>query len=176
VIANDGWQHAVGDIFGVHDYAPTGDMLRERYADRRAVERTFREVRPHHHPLIAKNSELGDEPIVISEYGGLAFAPGTSEDWFGYGQFANAEELLARYEELTQALLDSSVLAGFCYTQLTDTEQETNGLLTAGREPKLDPQELCAINNRPSAAVPSEILDALIKQEVERRRRERGQE
>ena len=34
VIANDGWQHAVGDIFGVHDYAPTGDMLRERYADR----------------------------------------------------------------------------------------------------------------------------------------------
>jgi beta-galactosidase/beta-glucuronidase len=176
VIANDGWQHAVGDIFGIHDYAPTGEMLRARYADRKAVERTFREVRPHHHPLIAKSIELGEEPIVISEYGGLAFAPGTGEDWFGYGQFANADELLARYEELTQALLDSSVLAGFCYTQLTDTEQETNGLLTAAREPKLDAQEVCAINNRPSAAVPSEILDALIKQEVERRRRERGQE
>ncbi|HYZ49133.1 MAG TPA: glycoside hydrolase family 2 TIM barrel-domain containing protein, partial [Sphingomonas sp.] len=176
VIGNDGWQHAVGDIFGVHDYAPAGDLLRERYADRAALARTFREVRPHHHPLLAENVELGDEPIVISEYGGLAFAPGEGQDWFGYGQFADAEALLARYEELTQALLDSTVIAGICYTQLTDTEQETNGLLTADRTPKLDPARVCAINNRPSRAVPSEILDALIKQEVERRRRDRGQE
>ena len=176
VIANDGWQHAVGDIFGVHDYAPTGDMLRERYADRAAVDRTFREVRPHHHPLLGEEGELDEEPIIISEYGGLAFAPGAGEDWFGYGQFADADELLARYEELTDALLESTVLAGYCYTQLTDTEQETNGLLTVDRQPKFDPKRLCAINNRPSRAVPSEMLDALIKQEVEQRRRERGQE
>ena len=54
VIGNDGWQHAVGDVFGVHDYAPTGDMLRERYADRATIARTFREVRPHHHPLLGE--------------------------------------------------------------------------------------------------------------------------
>ncbi len=176
VIANDGWQHAVGDIFGVHDYAPTGEMLRERYIDRAAVERTFHEVRPHHHPLLGEEGKLGREPIVISEYGGLAFTPGEGQDWFGYGQFADAEALLARYEELTQALLDSTVLAGFCYTQLTDTEQETNGLLTVDRAPKLDSERVRAINGRPSRAVPSEMLDALIKQEVERRRHERGQE
>jgi hypothetical protein len=176
VIGNDGWQHAVGDIFGVHDYAPTGDMLRERYADRETVARTFREVRPHHHPLLGEGGEIGDQPIVISEFGGLGFVPQESEDWYGYGQFASPDALLARYEELVDALLASTALAGFCYTQLTDTAQETNGLATVNREPKFDLERLRAINSRPSKAVPSEILDVLIKQEVERRRRERGQE
>jgi beta-galactosidase/beta-glucuronidase len=176
VIGNDGWQHAVGDIFGVHDYAPTGDMLRERYTDRETMARTFREVRPHHHPLLGEGGEIGDQPIVISEFGGLGFVPQESEDWYGYGQFASPEELIARYQELVDALLASTALAGFCYTQLTDTAQETNGLVTVNREPKFDPERLRAINSRPSKAVPSEILDVLIKQEVERRRRERGQE
>jgi len=176
VISNDGWQHAVGDVFGVHDYAPRGETLRERYSDRPTVARTFREVRPHHHPLLGEGGAIEDEPIVVSEFGGLAFVPQASEDWFGYGQFASADELLARYEELVSALLESTALAGFCYTQLTDTEQETNGLLTVRREPKLAPERLRAVTGRPSKAVPSEILDALIKQEVERRRRERGQE
>lgn len=176
VIANDGWQHAVGDVFGVHDYAPTGEMLHDRYADRETIARTFREVRPHHHPLLGEGGEIADEPIVISEFGGLAFVPQATEDWFGYGQFSSADELLARYEELVDALLASTALAGFCYTQLTDTAQETNGLLTVNREPKFDIERLRAINSRPSNAVPSEILDVLIKQEVERRRRERGQE
>ena len=176
VIGNDGWQHAVGDVFGVHDYAPTGEMLRERYADRETIARTFREVRPHHHPLLGEGAKIADEPIVISEFGGLGFVPQATEDWFGYGQFATADELLARYQELVDALLASTALAGFCYTQLTDTAQETNGLLTVDREPKFDPERVRAINSRPSKAVPSEILDVLIKQEVERRRRERGQE
>ncbi len=176
VIGNDGWQHAVGDIFGVHDYAPTGDMLRERYADRDAVARTFREVRPHHHPLTTEDRELGQEPIVISEFGGLTMNPAEDEEWFGYGQFEDGEALLAKYEELVQALLDSSALAGFCYTQLTDTEQETNGLLTAARQPKFDPARLRAINNRPSKAVPSEIMDAFIKQAVDDRRKKRGED
>jgi beta-galactosidase/beta-glucuronidase len=174
VIANDGWQHAVGDIFGIHDYAQQGEVLRERYADRATIERTLQEVRPHHHPLIAEGGQLDDQPIVISEFGGLAFSPEESEEWFAYGQFASAEELLERYEELVEALLESTALAGFCYTQLTDTEQETNGLLTVNREPKMDAERLKAINCRPSRAVPSEILDSFVKQAVEQRRRERG--
>jgi hypothetical protein len=173
VIGNDGWQHAVGDIFGVHDYAPTGGMLRGRYADREALARTFREVRPHHHPLTTEGRELADEPIVISEFGGLSMHPEQDSEWFGYGQFENADELLARYEELVGALLESTALAGFCYTQLTDTEQETNGLLTADRKPKFPFERVHAINSRPSGAVPSEILDSFIKQAVDRRREER---
>jgi hypothetical protein len=176
VIANDGWQHAVGDIFGVHDYTGDAAIMRERYADRSAVERTFREVRPHHFALLGAGGAHKDEPIVISEFGGLSFVPEAEADWFGYGQYASAEALLARYEELATALLASSALAGFCYTQLTDTEQETNGLLDAGRRPKFDMVRLRDINSRPSRAVPSEIFDALVKQDVERRRRAAGRE
>ena len=176
VIGNDGWQHAAGDILGIHDYAPEPEALRERYVNRQAIERTFREVRPHHHPLLGEGFNLGRQPIVVSEYGGLSFNPGEGEEWFGYGQFSTAQELLARYEALTNALLESTALAGYCYTQLTDTEQESNGLLTADRKPKFDVDRLRAINSRPSRAVASEILDALIKQEVELRRRQRGHE
>lgn len=176
VIANDGWQHAVGDVFGVHDYAPDGATLRERYGDREAIARTFREVRPHHHRLLGEGGRLEDEPIVISEFGGLSFRPADRDDWFGYGQYADPEALLAAYEDLVDALLASTALAGFCYTQLTDTEQETNGLATVDRVPKIDPERIRAITIRPSKAVPSEVLDALIMQEVERRRRARGRE
>ena len=133
-------------------------------------------MRPHHHPLLGEGFNLGRQPIVVSEYGGLSFNPGEGEEWFGYGQFSTAQELLARYEALTNALLESTALAGYCYTQLTDTEQESNGLLTADRKPKFDVDRLRAINSRPSRAVASEILDALIKQEVELRRRQRGHE
>lgn len=49
------------------------------------------------------------------------------------------------------ALLGSQIVAGFCSTQLTDTERETNGLLTANPGPKLDPKSIRAINARPAA-------------------------
>lgn len=173
VIGNDGWQHAVGDIFGIHDYSGSATTLLERYGDRKAIERTMQEVWPQHHPLLGEGVALGEQPIVISEYGGLSYKPDEEAEWFGYGQFESAQALLDRYEELTAALLKSTALAGYCYTQLTDTEQETNGLLTADRQPKLDLSLLRAINTRHSCAVQSEILDALIKQEVELRRRRR---
>jgi len=34
-------------------------------------------------------------------------------------------------------VLDTDYLCGYCYTQLTDVEQEINGLLTPERVPKL---------------------------------------
>jgi hypothetical protein len=172
VIGNDGWQHAIGDLFGIHDYASDHQVLRDRYGSRAALEYTFREVRPDHYPLLSGGHAIGDEAVVLSEFGGLSFKPGTGTNWFAYGKYENAEELLNRYRELVEALLDSEVLAGFCYTQLTDTEQETNGLLTADRKPKLDPNILREINTRPAKAVPSEIMASVMKNEIERRRRE----
>jgi hypothetical protein len=129
-------------------------------------------VRPDHYPLLSGGHAIGDEAVVLSEFGGLSFKPGTGTNLFAYGKYENADELLGRYRELVEALLDSEVLAGFCYTQLTDTEQETNGLLTAARKPKLDPNTLREINSRPAKAVPSEIMASVMKNEIERRRRE----
>ena len=176
MIGNDGWQHAVGDVFGVHDYAPTGEMLRERYADRATIARTFREVRPHHHPLLGEGIAIDDEPIVISEFGGSASFRRAPRIGSATASSPMPMRCSPDMKNLSMPLLASTALAGFCYTQLTDTAQETNGLLTVNREPKFDVERLRAINSRPSKAVPSEILDVLIKQEVERRRRERGQE
>ncbi len=172
VIGNDGWQHAIGDLFGVHDYASDHNVLRDRYGTRAALEYTFREVRPDHYPLLSGGHAIGEEAVVLSEFGGLSFTPKEGSNWFAYGKFENEEQLLTRYRELVEALLDSEVLAGFCYTQLTDTEQETNGLLAVDRRPKLDMRFLREINSRPAKAVPSEIMATVMKNEIERRRRE----
>ena len=72
---------------------------------------------------------------MISEFGGIAFS---NEGGWGYSTVADAEEFLERYEGLITTLLQSETVRGFCYTQLTDVEQEINGLLTYAREPKVD--------------------------------------
>jgi hypothetical protein len=114
--------------------------------------------------------------VVVSEFGGLSIKPAEGEAWFGYATTGDAQGLLALYGALVGALLDSTGIAGFCYTQLTDTEQETNGLLTADRKPKLDISAIRAITSRPARSVPSEILDAIHQHEVAARRRSRTEE
>ena len=72
----------------------------------------------------------------MSEFGGIAFD--SADEGWGYSTVANAEELLERYGSLVSALLESDAVQGFCYTQLTDVEQEVNGLLTYERRAKAD--------------------------------------
>lgn len=160
VITNDGWEHVESDILGVHDYSFDGKTLRERYRTREQAERTIREVQPGQHPIALEDADVEGRPIMITEYGGISFAPDRGERWFGYGTVGSAEEYLAKYDELTSAILDSEVVAGYCYTQLTDTEQETNGLLTADRVPKLDVERIREINTRPAASIPRETTAA----------------
>lgn len=77
----------------------------------------------------------GDRPVLLTEFGGVRVADG--EPGWGYDAVASGDELLDRYRALMRAVHGSS-LAGFCYTQLTDTFQERNGLLTMDRTPKAD--------------------------------------
>jgi hypothetical protein len=174
VLGNDGWSHALGDILGVHDYAPRGDLLRERYASRSAIERTFAEVRPHHNPLLAHGHTLGDEPVVISEFGGLSLKPDDAEDWFSYSQFDDPERLVDAYDDLVSALVESTALAGFCYTQLTDTEQETNGLLDPQRRPKFNIERVRSITTKPSRATPPEETMTLLAAHHRKRKQVTG--
>lgn len=50
-----------------------------------------------------------------------------------------------RVSGLVTALRSNSAIVGYCYTQLTDVQQEINGLMTYGRKPKADPAELAKI-------------------------------
>ena len=72
-----------------------------------------------------------------------------AEGGWGYGNAPEAlEEFYERYKGLTDALLDSKHIFGFCYTQLYDVEQEQNGLLTYQRVHKFDTEKIKAINTR----------------------------
>jgi beta-galactosidase/beta-glucuronidase len=160
-IGNDGWEHLASDVWGIHDYALDGATLRQRYGTIEALDRTMREVQPHYRSIALPSASRGGEPAMLTEFGGISHAPASGERWHGYGTVPTTEAFLAKYQELLDAVLESPAISGFCYTQLTDTEQETNGLLTAGRVPKLDPAAVSAITRRPSAAIPGDVIDDL---------------
>ncbi len=158
VIGNDGWEYIVGDLHSIHDYAFDGATLRERYGSFEAVERTVRRIQPYYRSLVLSSQHRNNEPVVLTEFGGISYQPTTGEAWFGYGTVVDQDTFLAKYRELLDAILESPALVGFCYTQLTDTGQETNGLLTAEREPKLDPAVVRTITQRLSAAIPGDVI------------------
>ncbi|HEX5700363.1 MAG TPA: glycoside hydrolase family 2 TIM barrel-domain containing protein, partial [Rubrobacter sp.] len=135
VVSNDGWEHAITDLCNIHDYRD-GEALAKSYA---TLESAIA-AEPANRPLYVSGHGYRGEPILITEFGGIAFsgdAGGEAGAW-GYSTVADAEEFLARYESLIDALLRSEPVQGFCYTQLTDVEQEVNGLLTYDRRPKAD--------------------------------------
>ncbi len=150
VVDNDGWEHSEDtDIFAIHDYANTGEDLRAHLAawGRPGWERT---AEKYPRVLIPGARYLG-QPLVLSEYGGLALLPKGEEvpaDRWGYGRVEpNGEAFVARYRGLQEALASQPQIAGYCYTQLTDVEQEINGLLTVHRRPKVDPTAIRALND-----------------------------
>ena len=79
---------------------------------------------------------------MLSEFGGLALSD-DPERTRGYQRAGSPEELAETYSVLLETVRSISLFAGSCYTQLTDTHQETNGLLNADRTPKI-PLELIA--------------------------------
>jgi beta-galactosidase/beta-glucuronidase len=158
VIGNDGWEHLVSDIFGVHDYSASGEVLRARYGTAEALQHTLATIQPYYKVLMLADAAESEAPLMVTEFGGITFDPESQDFWNGYGAVADPAELLDRYTDLVTALLSSPVVSGFCYTQLTDTAQERNGLLDEHRKPKVDPAALREVNRRPSAAVPADAI------------------
>ncbi len=159
VISNDGWQHTESDIWSVHDYATTGADLFERYGTNDALDASLRSMGATRHQLLLGEPVRRGQPVMITEFGGLSYAPDADEKWFGYAAVPNSEELFNRLTGMIGALLDSPDIAGFCYTQLADTEQESNGLLTADRRPKIDPAKLRRVISAPSRNLGAERVD-----------------
>ncbi len=157
VIANDGWEHTATDILGIHDYAPEGELLADRYA---AASDGVGGWGPHEMRLFVGGHSHDGQPVMITEFGGISFHPAEGDDWYGYSAVPDAESFAAKVDELVRPLLANPAIIGFCWTQLTDTLQETNGLLTEHREPKVDPAILRDIFNQPAAANPTEYVAA----------------
>ena len=140
VISNDGWEHARTDLLTIHDYEGSGDVLRTRYG---TLESTLT-ARPAKRDLYVAGFAHHGEPILVTEFGGIGYQKDAQEGW-GYTSAADDADFLKRYEAVVSAILSSPHIHGFCYTQLTDVEQEINGLLTYDRTPKVDLAQIRAI-------------------------------
>jgi hypothetical protein len=124
VIDASGWtQRGKTDIWDIHDYG--NDLRRHTTSD----------------PWRC---------TWIGEYGGVAL-PVEGHTWvsgWGYQKVKTPDELVAKYKFLTDQINEAPGLSGYVYTQLTDVEQELNGLLTYDRVPKAPPERFAAINQR----------------------------
>ncbi len=139
VIDTSGNFHVVTDIYDVHDYEQDPEVFYKRYAGN-----------PRPYENYPQRQQYGGQPYFVSEYGGtwwnaeeakkqrvLAENGEGGESGWGYGARPDTEEEVGRrIAGLTKALLDDPKMCAFCYTQLTDVEQEQNGLYTYDRKPK----------------------------------------
>ncbi|ARI75807.1 glycoside hydrolase family 2 protein [Halobacillus mangrovi] len=141
IVGNDGWEHTLTDILTVHDYNSDPESMSHSYRNKEE----FVDGSPSKTSCkqnYAQGYHYGGEPVVISEYGGIAYGSTKGEDW-GYGARPESqEEVLLRLEQLTNVIKDTNYIQGFCYTQLTDVEQEVNGLLDHNHEYKFDPEKI----------------------------------
>lgn len=151
VISNSGWEAVDGDIITVHDYDSNAGSFGRRYEDSDAAFATlFDHLRPGGKALLLDGTTFQGKPILIDEMGGVQLRPEaerTGEGSWGYSEARTADDLLEKYRQLVTLLRHHPRIAGFCWTQLTDTYQEANGLFTMDRKPKVDLGKLKEINN-----------------------------
>lgn len=158
VIGNDGWELLASDIWGIHDYELDAAVLRERYGSEDAIEASLKTIRPYFQALELPEHKRDGQPVLLTEIGGIFYEPNEGPDAPEQGRRAHTEaEWLARFTDLMNAVFAMPTVMGFCYTQLTDTESEINGFLTAGRQPKVDPAIIRRILRQPARSIPAEM-------------------
>jgi beta-galactosidase/beta-glucuronidase len=136
VIGNDGWESVATDIIGIHDYDDQPERIAKRYRADEVLPRLFKRERPGGRLLVLEGQVHADQPLMLTEFGGIALSRDRQMTW-GYSRCATAEEFARRYAELLHIVRQLQVFSGFCYTQFADTYQEANGLLYADRTPKI---------------------------------------
>lgn len=143
VVTNDGWEQVnETDFYGIHDYTPVQAMLNPAYfVSQEAILGTSAQKKR----CMVDHLKPQDKPLLVTEYGGIAFDDGSSSSWGYFGKVGDEEAFLARFKDITQAFLGLGYVRGICYTQLTDVFQEKNGLLDMKRVPKVAPEQIAAI-------------------------------
>ncbi|KAJ4989120.1 Beta-glucuronidase 1 [Stagonosporopsis vannaccii] len=140
---NCGWEHVQTDLTTFHDYSDA-DALTKTCASMKGILGP-KANRPMFLSAIGKvpgSSHNESAPVICTEFGGINIAreaAGSNDqrDW-GYTTAADPKDLLKRIEMMMTGIANPGLIGGFVYTQLTDIEQEVNGLYTPDRKPKLD--------------------------------------
>jgi len=134
-----GHVHVLTDIWTVHSYAQSAEKLHDILV--------LDPVKGIHRDQPSKDTIYEGQPYIVDEYGGIKWAPreirdNAGESW-GYGDNPKIlEEFYTRLEALTDVLLSFDYISGFCYTQLTDIEQEQNGIYYYDRTEKFDMERI----------------------------------
>lgn len=134
-----GYRHVQTDLWTVHLYCPDAGDLKKN-------------LHPDGTPVFQKKEETGycGQPYLNDEFGGFLYRGSRKEDssggaWGYYGsEAADENEFCARIAAQVKTMMDDPAVSGFCYTQLTDVEQEQNGVYFYDRAEKVPPEKLSA--------------------------------
>lgn len=138
-----GYTHVKTDLWTIHDYTQNGILLKERLApDGARVAAPAPDMKMLEVPY-------GGQPYLLDEFGGVGYLPQGciphTKSW-AYGEKINTQEAYCtKLKELVDAVLSVPSIAGYCYTQLTDVEQEENGIYCFDRSEKVSSARLAAI-------------------------------
>ena len=136
-----GDSHVKTDIWSVHDYTREPDKLIANHTIKAGVE-PYRNMKDKDFL-----SKYEGQPYMVDEFGGLPWIPKEerANSW-GYGaNIDTVEEFYSILEKEIDALKACKHVVGFCYTQITDVEQEKNGIYYYNRKPKFDTARVKAI-------------------------------
>jgi hypothetical protein len=139
VIYNEGWGQY--NTAAVTDYVAAFDTTRLVNSASGWTDRSTGHVRDvHHYPEPVAPPAERERAIVLGEFGGLGL-PVEGHTWeqknWGYRNMGDAADLLGKYEEYYTAvrqMVEEKGLSASVYTQTTDVETETNGLMTYDRK------------------------------------------
>ena len=133
VSTNDGFENIEeSDILSIHDYEiKSAEEFPIKYNG------NYDGMHPQGWALFADGHSYKGQPVLLTEFGGIAFVKDANGEAWGYGNGAkSADDLCERLEQLIKGIAKTE-FQGYCYTQLTDVQLEVNGLLYADRTPKV---------------------------------------
>jgi len=137
-----GYVHVKTDLWTVHSYEQDPARLCAQLApsDEEGVFRNFPDL----------EARYEGQPYIVDEFGGIKWIPSTelpfADNSWGYGRDpVTLDEFYARLEGLVDVVLGFEHICGFCYTQLTDVEQEQNGIYSYDRTEKFDLDRIARI-------------------------------
>jgi beta-galactosidase/beta-glucuronidase len=160
VIGNDGWESSATDIIGIHDYDANCEHMRQRYGAEIKPEQLFDRRRPGGRILTLDGYPHRGQPIMLTEFGGIAFVkrpePGVQRTW-GYTSAEGERQYGKLFAQLLHTVIETPLFSGFCYTQFADTFQEANGLLCADRTPKLPLEQIARATRSSRTHIPGGV-------------------
>jgi beta-galactosidase/beta-glucuronidase len=150
VVSNDGWELTKTDICAIHNYmhgakddVATYNKFKESLSNLDNILSYY----PAGREIYVGGYKHEGEPVMLTEFGGIGYKINNDDGW-GYTSAISSDEFISEYKRVAFAMKNSEVLVGFCYTQLSDVEQEINGLLTYDRVPKVDYKVIKEINDQ----------------------------